>query len=118
MKWFNYSEFDSPDKPGSGEAHMDADFLQMLDRARGLAGVPFKINSGYRTAAHNKKVGGVRGSAHTLGLAADIHCTDSRNRCHIVSALMEAGFNRIGISATFIHVDNDPSKPEDVIWLY
>jgi hypothetical protein len=31
---------------------------------------------------------------------------------------MEAGFNRIGISSTFIHVDNDPSKPEDVIWLY
>ena len=118
MKWFNYAEFDSPDKPGSGEVHMDADFLQMLDRARGLAGVPFKINSGYRTAAHNKKVGGVRASAHTLGLAADIHCTDTRNRCHIVSALMEAGFNRIGISATFIHVDNDPSKPEDVIWLY
>jgi hypothetical protein len=31
---------------------------------------------------------------------------------------MEAGFNRIGIAPTFIHVDNDPSKPEDVIWLY
>jgi hypothetical protein len=40
MKWFNYAEFDSPDAPGSGEAHMDSDFLQMLDRARGLAGVP------------------------------------------------------------------------------
>jgi uncharacterized protein YcbK (DUF882 family) len=118
MKWFNYTEFDSPDAPGSGERHMDSDFLQMLDRARGLAGVPFKINSGYRTAGHNRKVGGVKASSHTLGLAADIHCSDSRNRAHIVSALMEAGFNRIGIAPTFIHVDNDPSKPEDVIWLY
>jgi uncharacterized protein YcbK (DUF882 family) len=80
--------------------------------------VPFKINSGYRTAGHNRKVGGVKASSHTLGLAADIHCTDSRNRAHIVSALMEVGFNRIGIAPTFIHVDNDPSKPEDVIWLY
>lgn len=118
MKWFNYSEFDSPDAPGSGEKHMDKDFLAMLDRARTLAGVPFKINSGYRTAARNKAVGGVKGSSHTKGQAADIHCSDSRARAHIVGALMEAGFNRIGIAATFIHVDNDPEKPEDVIWLY
>jgi hypothetical protein len=28
------------------------------------------------------------------------------------------GFNRIGVANTFIHVDNDPSLPEDVIWTY
>jgi hypothetical protein len=31
---------------------------------------------------------------------------------------MEAGFNRLGIAKTFIHVDNDPGKPEDTVWLY
>lgn len=48
MKWFNYSEFDSPDEPGSGH-YMDQEFLDMLDEARSRAGIPFVITSGYRT---------------------------------------------------------------------
>jgi hypothetical protein len=32
--------------------------------------------------------------------------------------LFEAGFNRIGIHEHFIHVDDDPSKDADVVWLY
>lgn len=120
MRYFNYHEFDSPDVIGSGEHMMDDDFLQMLDRARHLAGVPFRINSGYRTKFFNKKCGGRPNSAHLAGCAADIHCTDSRARCYILGALLEVGFNRVGISKTFIHVDNsyDASHDEDVIWLY
>ena len=120
MRYFNYHEFDSPDAIGSGEHMMDEEFLQMLDRARHLAGVAFKVNSGYRTKEHNKKVGGKPNTAHTMGCAADIHCVDSRNRCYILGALLEVGFNRIGIASTFIHVDNsyDDSHDEDVIWLY
>lgn len=121
MRYFNYNEFDCPlEGKGSGERMMDEDFLQMLDRARHLAGVPFKVNSGYRNKEWNKKCGGRPNSAHTLGCAADIHCVDSRNRCYILGALLEVGFNRIGIAKTFIHVDNsyDASHDEDVIWLY
>ena len=117
MKYFNIDEFDSPDEPGSGQ-YMDDDFLEMLDRARDFAGVPFVINSGYRTKAHNAKVGGTKNSAHLDGFAADIRCNASRERMYIVGALLEAGFNRIGIGNGFIHVDNDPTKPEDVIWTY
>lgn len=117
MKYFNIDEFDSPDEPGSGQ-YMDDDFLEMLDRARDFAGVPFVINSGYRTKAHNTKVGGTKNSAHLDGFAADIRCNASRERMYIVGALLEAGFNRIGIGNGFIHVDNDPTKPEDVIWTY
>ena len=117
MKYFNIDEFDSPDEPGSGQ-YMDDDFLEMLDRARDFAGVPFVINSGYRTKAHNTKVGGLKNSAHLDGFAADIRCNASRERMYIVGALLEAGFNRIGIGNGFIHVDNDPTKPEDVIWTY
>ena len=117
MKYFNIDEFDSPDEPGSGQ-YMDDDFLEMLDRARDFAGVPFVINSGYRTKAHNLKVGGTKNSAHLDGFAADIRCNASRERMYIVGALLEAGFNRIGIGNGFIHVDNDPTKPDDVIWTY
>ena len=117
MKYFNIEEFDSPDEPGSGQ-YMDDEFLEMLDNARHLAGIPFIINSGYRTKAANRDAGGLKNSAHLDGFAADIRCNASRERMYIVGALLEAGFNRIGIGNGFIHVDNDPTKPEDCIWVY
>lgn len=118
FKYFTYEEFDSKDSPGSGKKHMSDKVIQMLDEAREIAGVPFKINSGYRTKAHNKKVGGVPGSSHTLGLAVDIACADNQSRHTILLALIQVGFNRIGISNTFIHVDIDTSKPSNRIWTY
>lgn len=39
-----------------------------------LGDLPIHINSGYRCAALNKKVGGASESAHLSGLAADIVC--------------------------------------------
>lgn len=122
LKFFKLSEFDSPDAPGSG-ANMDKEFLYMLDKARGIAGVPFKINSGYRTQAHHNSLTKrgfktAKNSAHLRGFAADIHAPDSRTRYAILQALIKVGFNRIGVANTFIHVDNDPSLPEEVIWTY
>ena len=117
MKYFKLSEFDSPDMVGSGEA-MDKDFLSRLDQARSLCNIPFRITSGYRSEAHNRKVGGVSNSSHKKGLAADIACTNSSARHIIVTALLKVGLNRIGIADTFIHVDMDSSKPANVIWTY
>ena len=122
MRNFNINEFDSPDAKGSGEK-MDKCFLDMLDNARDIAGIPFKINSGYRTLEQNiaiyKKLGKKPiKSSHLKGLAVDIACKDSRARFVIVSALKDAGFTRIGISNSFIHVDSDSDKAQDVIWTY
>jgi hypothetical protein len=117
MKYFNLHEFDSPDLKGSG-ALMDETFLSMLDEARHIAQIPFKINSGYRTKERNKKIGGVKSSSHLKGLAADIHCVDSNSRFIIVNALIDAGFTRIGIAKTFIHCDISINKPRQVIWVY
>ena len=122
MRNFNINEFDSPDVKGSG-AKMDKCFLEMLDNARDIAGVPFVINSGYRTLEHNiaiyKKLGKKPiKSSHLKGLAVDIDCRESRARFLIVSALKDAGFTRIGISDSFIHVDNDTNKAQNVIWTY
>lgn len=117
MRYFTLDEFDSPDQPGSG-SNMSEDFLYLLDKARERAETPFRITSGYRTKSHNKAVGGVSGSSHTKGLAADISCQDSRRRHLIIEALLYVGFNRIGIAQTFIHVDLDTSKNNNVIWVY
>ena len=117
LKYFTLSEFDSPDEVGSAY-RMDKDFLYRLDTARGIAGIPFKINSGYRTATHNRLVGGRVGSSHKKGLAVDIGYYGSRERYLILKALMEVGITRFGIAKTFIHCDVDNKKDEDVIWLY
>ena len=115
MRYFTLEEFASPDIPNSGEL-MDAKFLQMLDNARAKANVPFRITSGYRSEEHNKKVGGVQNSSHLRGYAADISITKETGM-QILSALIEAGFRRVGIAKTFIHIDNDPEKPNRV-WTY
>lgn len=117
VTFFSPSEFADPDIEGSGY-NMDSTLVWRLDRARAEAGVPFKINSGYRSHHRNKWVGGKKDSSHLTGHAVDIHCNNSRDRYIIVNALLEQGFNRIGIGSTFIHADNDTTKSEKVIWLY
>jgi zinc D-Ala-D-Ala carboxypeptidase len=118
LKYFNLSEFDSKDADGSGKgtgARMQRSTLEMLDRAREIAGVPFVINSGFRTEAHNRAVGGSPNSSHKRGYAADIR-TSPETQTRIISALREAGFKRIGIYRTFVHADNDPSLPSPSTW--
>jgi uncharacterized protein YcbK (DUF882 family) len=123
LKYFTLDEFDSPDLPNSG-VNMDSNFLQKLEAAREIAGIPFRINSGYRTQEHHNAIYKKLGkeptkSAHLIGKAADIHCTDSRSRFIIISALLDAGISRVGISSTFIHCDTaEKGKTQNVIWTY
>ena len=121
-KNFKASEFASPDLKGSGE-NMRDEFVELLQEARDIAEIPFKINSGYRTKEYHLDLGKrgysiAKRSAHCEGYAADIACGDSKKRWLIVGALLLAGFNRIGIGSSFIHVDNSPSKTPDRIWTY
>jgi zinc D-Ala-D-Ala carboxypeptidase len=118
---FSYDEFDSPLQEGSGQLMSD-ELITMLDDARDLAGVSFKITSGYRVEAdiQRLKKAGYKVSAkssHLKGLAADIAC-DNSTRFKILDSLLKVGFNRIGIANSFIHVDIDPDKPPFTIWTY
>jgi len=119
LKYFSLSEFDSPDDEGSGE-NMDLDFVRKLDEAREIAGVAFKITSGYRTPKHNTSVGGVLNSSH-MNIpcnACDIAIMDSSTRYKIVGSLLKVGINRIGIGKNFIHCDTDSNKSQNIIWHY
>ena len=100
------------------DGNMNLDFLAKLDEARELAGVPFKINSAFRTPEHNTKIGGKPNSSHLKGLAVDISVTNSRHRFIVLEALIKVGFNRIGIAKSFIHVDDDKDKSNEVVWVY
>jgi uncharacterized protein YcbK (DUF882 family) len=125
VRYFNYHDFDSPDAPGSGH-DMDPCFLEMLDMARMYAGIPFVVTSGFRTKQYNNELKrkGYKTSntsAHLLGKACDIACTTSADRFLIISGALEAGFTRIGIASSFIHLDNataDDDKIEELIWIY
>jgi len=117
VKYFEYEEFDSPDIQGSGQL-MDTKLLNMIDEAREIYGKPIHVTSGYRTEAHNRKVGGVDSSSHLKGLAIDVACVRSDDRFKMLNALLEVGFNRIGIAGTFIHIDIDKNKSQNVIWTY
>lgn len=97
------------------------ELVALLDKARGISGVPFSITSGLRTPSQNASAGGVENSAHLLGKAVDIHCPSSVNRLKMVKALLEVGFKRIGIGKDFIHADignSSDNLPEDVMWTY
>ncbi len=100
------------------EENMNEAFLAKLDNARVIADIPFIINSAWRSPEHNKEVGGKPNSSHLKGLAVDIKIENSRQRFIVLQALIAAGFTRIGIAKTFIHVDGDNEKDPRVTWLY
>ena len=99
------------------ELNMNVDFLAKLDEAREFAGIPFIINSAYRSPTHPESIKKPT-SSHIKGLAVDIKATDSKTRFKILEALLSVGFTRIGIADTFIHVDMDYDKSQEVIWTY
>tara|TARA_B100001564_G_C20665219_1_gene683439 strand:+ start:344 stop:703 length:360 start_codon:yes stop_codon:yes gene_type:complete len=97
---------------------MNHDLLAKLDIARDMCGFPFKITSSWRSEEHNAKIGGVKSSAHLSGNAVDLACSNSTTRMYMIEALLTAGFNRIGVSNRFIHVDVDDELPQNVMWTY
>ena len=99
------------------ENNMDVNFLAKLDEAREFAGIPFVINSAYRSPTHPESIKNPT-SSHIKGLAVDIKSNDSITRFKMLNALIAVGFNRIGIAKTFIHVDLDYDKSQNVIWTY
>lgn len=116
MQYFKIEEFKC--KCGCGRTEMMSTTLDKLDKARELANTPFKITSGYRCKEHNAAVGGKSEGAHTSGYAVDIEASTSPARIAIVKALLDVGFTRIGVAKTFIHADDDPTKPQNVMWVY
>jgi uncharacterized protein YcbK (DUF882 family) len=115
MKYFQLSEFAC--KCGCGYNVIDFALVHELDEIRRIYGRPMIIASGCRCAKHNEAEGGVSESAHTKGLAVDIECKNSRDRYDMLLPLLSRFF-RVGIGKTFIHIDVDTTKDQDVAWLY
>lgn len=89
-----------------------ANNLQIL---RDFLGTSLKINSGYRSPAYNKKIGGAKFSQHLLGKAADISSSKfTPEQIHAAilqliseGKMMEGG---LGIYNSWIHYDTRGTK--------
>ncbi len=103
---------------------LDQELVTKLDQARHLAGFPFVITSGLRTLEKNQSViGAVPDSAHLKGLAVDLRVENSHEVSLLIDACKTVGITRRGIYVnsdnvpTHVHVDIDPDKVSDVIWI-
>jgi len=121
----NFSRSEFACKCGCGTTKMNMPFMERLQTAREYAGIAFNISSGGRCVIHNKRIEGKKDSAHLPDMdgeshAADITFKNGFQLFIIVSALLKAGFRRIGINFKykFVHVDNDSGKPQDTIFSY
>ena len=114
---FNELEFGRC-SPACSLQDMQQPLMDMLDYARDKAGIPFTLNSAFRSVEHERKMGRDGKSAHTLGCAVDIRCASDYNRFTIIKALLDAGFCRIGVAKTYIHADNSASHSQRVAWMY
>lgn len=101
--------------PSCDKNAMSARFLARLNSARHMAGVPFILNSAYRSPEWDKSKGRSGKGYHTLGRAVDIRCSDSLVRADIIFSAMCCGLNGIGIAKDYIHLDD---RDEPCIWLY
>lgn len=104
-------------------SNVSRSFINRLQKARDIAGIPFPISSGCRCPSWNKNEGGSEKSDHITTdeiqcTGADIKCTNSKNRYIMIKAGLEAGFTRIGIGAWFIHFGMSNTNAQEVIWLY
>lgn len=70
---------------------------------------PVTINSGYRSHAYNKVIGGALKSYHVLGMAADI-VAEGKTPLEIASLAHDMGFGGIKAYPSFTHVDVGPRR--------
>ena len=111
-KNFNVNEFAC--HCGCGYNVIDQRIIDIAQkiRLRTNCGKPLHINSGYRCAKHNMRVGGVKNSYHTKGLAADLSCSIGALKLFAIicdmkarGELSELEYAILYIKKNFVHID-------------
>ena len=69
--WAEFASKDGAEMPAAVKQNIKK-LAQNLEVIRSYFNLPIKINSGWRSEAHNRKIGGVKNSTHVKGKAADI----------------------------------------------
>ena len=102
---------------------MNIALLEALDKLREAWGAPVYVSSAYRCNEHNAAVGGVPGSEHTKGVAADIYVDGGSAEYERFLQLIKDLhiFDAIGEyhSSMFTHVDqrDNGTNPNYYSWI-
>ena len=114
-KFFRLEEFNCTH---TNRNEMDHEFLVKLDLLRENCGFPFRITSGWRDATHPAEARKAEPGTgtHCQGIAADIAVSNGFERMNIVHEALKLGFGGIGVSKSFIHIDDRKTTP--VMWTY
>ena len=122
-RWQNFSKSELVCQETGLENPNVAEFIELMDAVqemRNYFGVPFGVNSAYRSPNHSIEAKKVKGGQHTLA-AIDL-VIPTVYAYDFVQEAFKRGFTGIGINLTgehrnrFIHVDFRKSSPR--IWSY
>lgn len=96
---------------GTGELKIDVDAMSKLQALRDHIGKPLIVQSAYRSAEHNRKVGGARHSMHLRARAFDISMSN-HDPAAFEAAARACGFTGFGfyVKQNFMHIDTGPAR--------
>lgn len=121
---FSFDEFvnrDDPERPsGPALKYMIQLCEHVLEPLRSWLGKPIQITSGFRSPAHNARIGGAKNSLHTTGMAADIAVGGIPEQIKVAAFLSKLGeVGGIGLyeSKGIVHVDIRPHVGAPAMWL-
>ena len=123
LGYFSLNEFDSNDG-AKMPANVKANILKLIENLnvlREVLGAPITITSGYRSPAHNARIGGAKESQHMEGKAADFQVAGVRPKevKETIEALIKEGkmhdgglgyYPRSTGLGGWIHYDIGPSR--------
>lgn len=104
--------------PASSVDELNPKLVDRIILAQRMCGEQFIITSAYRSQGYERSKGRKGSSSHCKGLAVDVSAVNSHLRFKIVAGCILAGFPRLGIGKTFIHIDIDETKPHPIIFHY
>jgi len=103
--YFTLRDFQSPD---TETVKIDPKVLRCLDKLQRMCTDHIVVTSGYRTPAHNEKVGGAKRSYHMRGMAVDCYQADHYGKDNMVALAkrgLEAGFGTAIVYKGHVHFD-------------
>jgi zinc D-Ala-D-Ala carboxypeptidase len=115
-RWENFKPIEMRSK-GDNKLMIDEEAMDKLQALRTLIGKPIKITSAYRSPAHNKSVGGAKGSQHLKAKAFDCQMP-GHDPGQFEAAARRCGFYGFGFyeSSNFIHIDIGPPREWGTRW--
>lgn len=116
LSWAEMACHDGTPYPAEWRADRAVELAKAFERIRELCGFPLIVNSAYRTAVYNDRIGGAAKSQHVEGRALDLHPASGGLKAlqklrGVAEVVRREGLIRgIGIYDGFVHVDTRPGK--------